>query len=243
MPQHQHLLGTDPPSSRHHRLKGRLQPPPAALGPGLPNPGELRCRLHPPITDPLNRFNQAVSRRRRGAGRPDRASQRGAWRFRSGPRISLAAHSSWWCSQDRGAGRPRPLPFRRAESRGRSDGWPVAAPGLSDPAARAFLCRGAKAGSRTSMSSDRYTYSGPSKASAMACSSTVSKPRRSISAIKCVRNPCSRIQPNNASSGEIALRKPIWTKLRPGTCSSSINRRIGVACETGWPSRSLEQSG
>ena len=25
--------------------------PPAALGPGLPGPGQLRCRLHPPMND------------------------------------------------------------------------------------------------------------------------------------------------------------------------------------------------
>ncbi|MGW3910256.1 alpha/beta fold hydrolase [Streptomyces sp. NPDC005070] len=43
-----------------------------------------------------------------------------------------------------------------------------------------------------------------------------------------MRIPCSRIQPNNSSSGAIALRRPIWRKLRPGACSSSINRRIGV---------------
>ena len=55
MPQHQHLLVADPGPSRHRRLEGRIQPPPQALVPGLPNPRPIRCRLHPPrltLTNP-----------------------------------------------------------------------------------------------------------------------------------------------------------------------------------------------
>jgi hypothetical protein len=54
MPQHQHVLVADPRPSRHHRLEG-IQPPPA-FGPGLPNPGQLRCRLYPPITNSRSRW-------------------------------------------------------------------------------------------------------------------------------------------------------------------------------------------
>ncbi len=54
VPEHQPVLVTHPRTRHHHRLEGRIQPPPAALRPGLPGPGPVRCHLHPPVTGSHN---------------------------------------------------------------------------------------------------------------------------------------------------------------------------------------------
>ena len=55
VPQHQHLLVTDPRRNRHHRLEARIQPPPALL-PGLPK--ARPATLPPAPTD--NRLSLSV---------------------------------------------------------------------------------------------------------------------------------------------------------------------------------------
>ena len=65
MPQHQHLLVTDPRSSRHHRLEGRIQPPPAALGPGPRSPRQATL---PPV--PTNNRLSLAMDQLPGSGHP-----------------------------------------------------------------------------------------------------------------------------------------------------------------------------
>src|SRR4029450_12656356 len=49
MPQHPPVLVPDPRQGHHRRLEGGVQPRPAALIAGLPNPTGLRCDLYPLI--------------------------------------------------------------------------------------------------------------------------------------------------------------------------------------------------
>ena len=51
MSEPQPVLVPDPGPGHHQRLERRIQQPPTALKPGLPDPGQLRCCLHPPVTD------------------------------------------------------------------------------------------------------------------------------------------------------------------------------------------------
>lgn len=54
--EHHRVLVAAPGAGGDQRLEGRVQPPPQAFRAGLPDPGRLRCGLHPPITDSHRRW-------------------------------------------------------------------------------------------------------------------------------------------------------------------------------------------